>query len=138
MLYLPRLLVYHAGAQPKSKTSELFKVMERRLFKGIKNPAMVATIAIWLWLAWREGCILSPWRRLKLALAAALLGLHVFFGLEVRAFAEDRNAYPALFYRFINEAPTVLIILIVLLVVMKPFLPAATGLKRPVETAGTP
>ncbi len=121
MLYLPRLFVYHAGAQPKSETSELFKVMERRLFKGIMNPAMVVTVATGLWLDCREEYFLSPWMHLKLALAAGLLGLHVFFGLQVRAFAEDRNADPALLSRVITEAPTVLMILIVFLVMMKPF-----------------
>ena len=121
MLCLPRRFVYHAGAQPKSETSELFKVMERRLFKGIMNPAMVVTVATGLWLDCREEYFLSPWMSLKLALAAGLLGLRIFFGLEMRAFAEDSNAHPALFYRLINEAPTVLMILIVFLVVMKPF-----------------
>jgi uncharacterized integral membrane protein (TIGR00701 family) len=83
MLYLPRLFVCHAGAQPKSETSELFKVMERRLFKGVVNPAMVVTVATGLWLACREEYFLSPWMRPKLALAAGLLGLRVFFGLQV-------------------------------------------------------
>ena len=95
--------------------------MERRLFKGVVNPTMVVTVATGLWFAWREEYFLPPWMLLKLALAAGLIGLHVFFGLEVRAFAEDRNAYPALFFRFINEAPTVLMILIVFVVMMKPF-----------------
>ena len=83
--------------QPKSGTSELFKVMERRLFKGVMNPAMVVTVATGLWLAWREEYFLSPWMLLKPALAAGQLGLRVFFGLEVSAFAEDGNVSPALF-----------------------------------------
>jgi len=120
MLYLPRLFVYHADAAPKSPTSEQFKVMERRLLKGIVNPAMVAVWITGPLLAWREGYFLSPWLQAKLALVLLLTGLHGFFSAQVRAFAEDRNRHSSRFYRFINEAPTAIMVLVVFLVVMKP------------------
>jgi protoporphyrinogen IX oxidase len=121
MLYLPRLFVYHAGTQPKSEASELFKVMERRLLKGIMNPALVVVAASGLWLAWDENDLAAPWLQAKMTLALGLVALHVFFAMQARAFAQDRNTRTARFYRLVNEIPTVLMILIVLLVVMKPF-----------------
>jgi len=120
MLYLPRLFVYHADAERKSAISEQFKIMERRLLKGIVNPAMVAVWITGPLLAWREGYLLSPWLHAKLALVLALTGLHGFFSAQVRAFAEDRNVHSSRFYRFINEAPTVIMIVVVFLAVMKP------------------
>ena len=121
MLYLPRLFVYHAGTQPKSEASELFKVMERRLLRGIMDPALVVVAGTGLWLAWDENFLSAPWLHAKIALVLGLVGLHVFFALQARAFAQDRNTRTARFYRVINEVPTVLMILIVLLVVTKPF-----------------
>jgi len=120
MLYLPRLFVYHADAERKSATSEQFKVMERRLLKGIVNPAMIAVWITGPLLAWREGYWLSPWLHAKLALVLLLTGLHGFFSAQVRAFAEDRNRHSSRFYRFVNEAPTAIMILVVFLVVTKP------------------
>jgi putative membrane protein len=121
MLYLPRLFVYHTEAEPGSKQSETFKVMERRLLRAIINPAMVATWALGLWLAWESGLYMDLWLQLKVLLVIAMSGIHGFFVSCVRAFAEDRNARPQRFYRIINEVPTVLMILIVILVVVKPF-----------------
>ena len=120
MLYLPRLFVYHADCERKSPVSEQFKIMERRLLKGIVNPAMIAVWITGPLLAWREGYFLSPWLHAKLALVLLLTGLHGFFSAQVRAFAEDRNVRSPRFYRLINEAPTVIMILVVFLVVMKP------------------
>ena len=120
MLYLPRLFVYHADAERKSAISEQFKIMERRLLKGIVNPAMIVVWITGPLLAWREGFLLSPWLHAKLALVLLLTGLHGFFSAQVRAFAEDRNVRSSRFYRFINEAPTAIMILVVFLVVMKP------------------
>ena len=120
MLYLPRLFVYHADVERDSPTSEQFKVMERRLLKGIVNPAMIAVWITGPLLAWREGYFLSPWLHAKVALVLLLTGLHGFFSAQVRAFAEDRNVHSSRFYRFINEAPTLIMILVVFLVVMKP------------------
>jgi putative membrane protein len=121
MLYLPRLFVYHCEAEPGSKQSETFKVMERRLLRAIINPAMVATWAFGLWLAWSAGFFSDGWLHAKLALVIVLSAIHGFFSSCVRAFAEDRNTRPQRFYRIINEVPTLLMILIVILVVVKPF-----------------
>lgn len=121
MLYLPRLFVYHCDAEPGSKQSETFKVMERRLLRAIINPAMVVTWVLGLWLAWNAGFFSDPWLHAKIALVLALSAVHGFFSRCVRNFANDRNTRPQRFYRIINEVPTLLMILIVILVVVKPF-----------------
>jgi putative membrane protein len=121
MLYLPRLFVYHCEAEAGSRQSETFKVMERRLLTVIINPAMVASWALGLWLAWESGAYRAPWLHAKLALVLALSALHGFFVRCVRDFAQDRNRRSQKFYRIINEAPTLLMIGIVILAVVKPF-----------------
>ena len=121
MLYLPRLFVYHCDAEPGSRQSETFKVMERRLLKGIINPAMIATWAFGLWLAYDSGFYRSGWLQTKFALVIVLSALHGFLVRAVKDFAADRNRYSAKFYRIINEVPAVLMVLIVILVVIKPF-----------------
>ena len=120
-LYLPRLMVYHNETEPGSETSETFKVMERRLLKAIINPAMVATWALGLWLAWDGGWFQSPWFHAKLLLVVILSAIHGLFSRWVRDFAADRNTRSQRFYRMINEVPTLLMIGIVILVVVKPF-----------------
>jgi protoporphyrinogen IX oxidase len=126
MLYLPRLFVYHCAAEKDSAQSETFKVMERRLLRGIINPAMIAAIALGLWLAWlgpdsRYGWFASGWLWAKIALVLGLSAVHGLFARWVKAFAADSNRHSQRFYRFINEVPTVLMIAIVILVVLKPF-----------------
>jgi protoporphyrinogen IX oxidase len=124
MLYLPRLFVYHAVEPKGTPTSETFKIMERRLLKAIMTPAM---IAVWLFglvmmvqngLDWLAA---SPWMHAKLVLVLAMSGIHGWFAGMVRVFAEDRNTRPQRFYRIINEVPTVLMVLVVILVIVKPF-----------------
>ena len=121
MLYLPRLFVYHCEAEPGSKQSETFKVMERRLLKAIINPAMIVSWALGLWLVWMGGWYVSGWFHAKLVLVLALSAMHGFYVRWVRDFAADRNQHSHKFYRIINEVPTILMIGIVLLVVIKPF-----------------
>ena len=121
MLYLPRLFVYHCEAEPGSRQSETFKVMERRLLKAIINPAMIVSWGLGIWLAWWGGWYDSPWLHAKVVLALLLSGVHGFFVRWVREFAADRNQHSQKFYRIINEVPTVLMIGIVILVVVKPF-----------------
>lgn len=121
MLYLPRLFIYHCGAAPGSETSETFKIMEQRLLRIIINPAMVGTWVLGLWLAWQGGHFSAGWMHAKLALVIAMSGVHGFFSASVRRFAADRNIKPASYWRIWNEVPTVLMILIVILVVVKPF-----------------
>jgi putative membrane protein len=126
MLYLPRLFAYHCAAEKGSVQSETFKVMERRLLRGIINPAMIATLIFGLWLAWlgpdsRYGWFASGWLQAKIVLVLGLSLLHGLLARWRKDFAADRNHHSARFYKFINEMPTVLMILIVLLVVLKPF-----------------
>jgi putative membrane protein len=121
MLYLPRLFVYHCAAEPGSVQSETFKVMERRLLKAIINPAMIATWVFGLWLVWLGGWAFATWFQAKFVLVMVLSGVHGMLSRYVRDFAADRNRYSQKFYRIINEVPTILMIAIVLLVVIKPF-----------------
>ncbi len=103
MLYLPRLFVYHCDAEPGSRQSETFKVMERRLLKAIINPAMTVAWLLGAWLAYDSGYYLSGWFHAKLALALLMSGLHGWLVGRVRDFAADRNRHSARFYRIINE-----------------------------------
>ncbi len=121
MLYLPRLFVYHCNADPGSKQSETFKVMEWRLLKLIINPAMVATWLLGLWLAWQGGWFAAPWLHAKLVLVILLSGAHGMMSRFVKDFAADKNRKSQKFYRIFNEVPTVLMIVIVILAVVKPF-----------------
>jgi len=121
MLYLPRLFVYHCEAESGSKQSETFKVMERRLLKAIINPAMIVSWLLGIWLVWQGGWYASGWFHAKLALVLALSAVHGAFVRWVRDFAADKNRHTKKFYRIINELPTILMIGIVLLVVLKPF-----------------
>ena len=124
MLYLPRLFVYHAAAKPGSELSETFKMMERRLLKLIINPAMIATWLLGLsliWLMGKDAFVQSGWLHAKLVLVFAMTGLHGFFARLVKQFDTDRNQRSQRFYRIINEIPTVLLIVIVVLATVKPF-----------------
>jgi protoporphyrinogen IX oxidase len=121
MLYLPRLFVYHTESEPGSVQSETFKVMERRLLRGIINPAMVVTWVLGLWLAWSGFGFAGGWLHAKIALVVVLSATHGYFAGAVRRFAEDRNDKPARHWRIMNEVPTLLMIAIVILVVVKPF-----------------
>jgi putative membrane protein len=121
MLYLPRLFVYHCEAPVGSKQSETFKVMERRLLKGIINPAMIGTWLAGLYLVWQGGWYVAPWFQAKFVLVLVMSAIHGLFVRYVREFAEDRNLRSQKFYRIINEVPTILMIGIVILVIVKPF-----------------
>jgi protoporphyrinogen IX oxidase len=121
MLYLPRLFVYHAEATRGSEASETFKVMERRLLKAIVNPSMILVFLTGFTLVYLTGDWRDGWWQAKFILVLGLAGLHGYFARCVRVFAEDRNERPAHFYRFLNEAPTILMIFVVVLAVVKPF-----------------
>ena len=121
LLYLPRLFVYHADAKPGSELSETLKTMERRLLRLIMNPAMVVVWITGPWLAWWQGVYLEGWFLAKVALVLVLTGYHHSLGAWRKAFAADRNERPARFYRIANEVPTLLMVGIVILVVVKPF-----------------
>ncbi len=121
IFYLPRLFVYHADAEIGSVQSETFKVMERRLLKAIMNPAMIVSWAVGLYVAWDIAVLTDIWFLIKLALVAALTWYHMALARWVRLFAEDRNPHTGRFYRVINEVPTILMIVIVIMVVVRPF-----------------
>jgi len=120
LFYLPRLFVYHTEAATGSQLSETFKIMERRLAKAIMTPAMIAVWITGPLLAYGFGEIASPWLHIKIALVLAMSALHGFLMACVRRFATDTNTKSGRFYRIINEIPTVLMMLIVILVVVKP------------------
>lgn len=119
LFYLPRLFVYHAQAED-TVSKERFKVMERKLYRGIMAPAMGLTLlsGAWMWLGFGIG---GNWLYAKLAFVAALIAYHEWLGALMRAFARDANRHSHVFYRWLNEAPVLLLIPIVVLVVVKPF-----------------
>jgi protoporphyrinogen IX oxidase len=121
MLYLPRLFIYHCDADNGSKQSETFKVMEGRLLRVIINPAMIFAWVTGLWLAWQSGFWKQGWFHGKFLAVLLLSASHGYLSAAVRAFAEDRNDKTARHWRIVNEVPTVLMIAIVVLVIVKPF-----------------
>ena len=121
LLYLPRLFVYHAEAGPGTPQSETFKVMERRLLRAIMNPAMIAVWVFGLLLAWQGNWWMAPWFHGKMLLVALLTVVHHVYARWRKDFEADRNTKPARTYRYWNEVPTLLMIGIVFLVVLKPF-----------------
>jgi putative membrane protein len=121
LFYLPRLFVYHVAVAKGSEASETFKLMERRLLKAIMNPAMIVTWITGLYLAYAFDYFRAPWLHVKLTLVLLLSAFHGYLVGRVRAFAEDRNTKAGPFYRVINELPTLLLIGIVIMVVIKPF-----------------
>ncbi|MGD9740571.1 MAG: protoporphyrinogen oxidase HemJ [Bauldia sp.] len=121
MFYLPRLFVYHADAAPGSDKSETFKVMERRLLRAIMNPAMIATWVAGIALAiWSEQ-YREPWLMVKFVLVLGMSALHGWLSARRKEFERDANTRPARTYRIVNEVPTLLLIGIVILAVVKPF-----------------
>lgn len=123
MLYLPRLYVYHAEAEVGSDKSETFKVMERRLLRAIINPAMIATFlfgGLMLAANW-DGIMAMGWMHAKLTLIILMTACHGLFSKWRKDFEKDANTRPAKFYRIWNEIPTLLMIAIVILAVVKPF-----------------
>ena len=122
LFYLPRLFVYHAMTDDAAG-SERFKVMERKLFRGIMTPSAILTILLGTallqtgWDAYRE----TGWLWTKLIIVALLVGYHMYCGALINAFADDRNTHTHTFYRWFNELPLVFLITIVALAVVKPF-----------------
>jgi len=123
LLYLPRLFVYHADTPVGSDKSETFKIMERRLLKAIMNPAAAASLlfgGLMLWLL-SPGVWESGWMYVKLACVVGLAISHEVMAAAQRRFAVDQNTRSTRYYRFLNEVPTVLMIVLVIMVVVKPF-----------------
>jgi protoporphyrinogen IX oxidase len=123
MFYLPRLYVYHCETRPGSAESERFKVMERRLLKQIVNPAMIATWTFGILLVLTPGVLNwgAGWWHVKLASVLAMSALHGEYARWRKDFLHDRNRRPVRFYRIANEIPTLLLVLIVVMVIVRPF-----------------
>jgi len=122
MLYLPRLFVYHAVTETGSQQSETFKIMERRLLRGIMTPAMIASWVFGLWMIFAGTVDTGAgWLHLKLGMVVLLTACHGMLARYTRKFAQDNNTRPQKFFRYLNEVPTVLMIVIVIAVIVKPF-----------------
>jgi putative membrane protein len=119
LFYLPRLYVYHAMEEPGSATSERFKVMERRLLKAIMNPSLIVAVitGVLLWGPW----LTDGWFHLKLLAVVGLLACHGLYARWRKDFLEDRNTRGHRFYRVWNEVPTLMMLIIVPMVIVKPF-----------------
>ncbi|MGZ5037859.1 MAG: protoporphyrinogen oxidase HemJ [Usitatibacter sp.] len=119
LFYLPRLFVYHAQSSDAA-SDERFKVMERKLYRGIMTPCMVLTLVFgtWMWLGYG---FTGNWLRAKLTLVGLLVGYHFWLGRRVRDFASGANRHSHVFYRWMNEIPLLFLAAIVVLVVVKPF-----------------
>jgi len=121
LFYLPRLFVYHAMSED-SVSIERFKVMERKLLKGIMTPSMIVAVVLGVWLiAMMPGYMAQGWMHAKLLFVVLLLGYHHWCGRLVKTFANDANTRSHLWYRWFNEVPVVGLIVIVILVIVKPF-----------------
>ncbi|MGE3223443.1 MAG: protoporphyrinogen oxidase HemJ [Parvibaculaceae bacterium] len=122
LFYLPRLMVYHRRTPVGAESSEIFKVMERRLLRAIMMPAMVLSWALGLALIWVTDAFasLGLWLVIKLVAVVAMTGFHFWLARFVTAFAEDERPRDERFFRIINEIPTILLIVIVVMAVVKP------------------
>lgn len=119
LFYLPRLFVYHAMTTD-APGIERFKIMERKLYYGIMTPGAVLTIAsgLWLWLGYG---ITGGWLHAKVTLVGMLILYHLYCGKLLKDFRQDRNRHRHIFYRWLNEAPVIILIAVILLVELKPF-----------------
>ena len=121
IFYLPRLFVYHAETQDAAGR-ERFKIMERKLYRGIMTPSMVFTLIFGIWLLFLvPGYMQQAWMHAKLTLVVILMGYHHMCGRYLKNFAADANTRSHVFYRYFNEVPVLILIAIVILVVVKPF-----------------
>lgn len=123
LFYLPRLFVYHAITSD-SLSIERFKVMERKLYYGIMTPGAVLTLLFGFWLLWAYGWVVyhhQLWLHLKLGLVLLLIGFHLYCGHLRKRFAQDRNTYSHVFYRWLNEVPVLFLVAIMILAIVKPF-----------------
>jgi putative membrane protein len=121
LFYLPRLFVYHAQSED-AVSRERFVIMERKLYRGIMGPSMIATLVFGIWLIYlNPSWMQQGWLHAKLLLVFLLIGYHHMCGAQLKRFARGENTRGHKFYRWFNEVPVVFLLLIVILVVVKPF-----------------
>jgi putative membrane protein len=120
LFYLPRLFVYHCQAEAKSERSETFKIMERRLYKAIMMPAMLVSLSLGLILLLAIPFPWPVWLWIKIICAFGMLGMHFVMATWKNDFTQDRNQRPEKFYRMMNEVPTILMMIIVIMVIVRP------------------
>ncbi len=122
LLYLPRLFIYHCDADIGSESSQTFKVMERRLLRAIMNPAMIVSLLLGLLMALDLGpdVWIETWFIVKVICLIGLISMHMLMAKWRKAFEKDQNIHSTKFFRYMNEVPTVLMIIIVIMVVVKP------------------
>lgn len=122
LFYLPRLFVYHSMASD-AISNDRFKIMERKLYRGIMMPGMIMTIIFggWLLLSYDQMFLSALWLQIKLVLVATLIIYHFYCGQLIKAFKNDNNKHSHIFYRWLNEYPTIILIAVVILTVVKPF-----------------
>jgi len=121
LFYLPRLFIYHHDKAVGSESSETFKIMEVRLYRFIMNPSMMIAWAFGLFIAWEGGWVSSGWLHVKLMAVVLLTAAHVYYGRAMRAFGRDERPLTTRHWRMLNEIPAILMIVIVLMAVLKPF-----------------
>jgi len=122
MFYLPRLFVYHVDAAKGGELSETLKVMERRLLRIIVNPAMGLTWLFGLLMLWANPALLQEgWIHVKLTAVLILSAMHGMLSRHRKQFLNDANVHSARYYRILNEVPTLLLVIIVLMVILRPF-----------------
>ncbi|RCK40830.1 protoporphyrinogen oxidase HemJ [Thalassospira xiamenensis] len=121
LLYLPRLFVYHCEVAPGSEASEKFKIMERRLLRAIMNPAMIASWIFGGYLIHAAGVMTEGWFHVKLLCVVLMTGMHMMMARYRRMFDADANTKSQKFFRILNEGPTILMVVIVFMVIARPF-----------------
>jgi putative membrane protein len=123
LFYLPRLFVYHSLTEDKLG-KDRFKIMERKLYYGIMTPGALLTLALGAWLLWDYGWTLykhNLWLHIKLSLVLVLIAFHLYCGFLRKQFQQDKNRHSHVYYRILNEIPIVLLIVIIILTIVKPF-----------------
>ena len=121
LLYLPRLFVYHSNAPKRSEPSEVFKIMEYRLYRYIMTPAMVVTVLSGVYIAYFGAHYENYWFMMKALLVTFMIAVHFILGHHLSEFNEDRSTASSKYFRVINEVPTLLMIAVVVLAVVRPF-----------------
>jgi protoporphyrinogen IX oxidase len=122
LFYLPRLFVYHAMSEDEA-SRERFKIMERKLYRGIMTPSLLTTFVLGVWMLYLNWDFYKTqnWMWAKLFLAALLIGYNHWCGYHLKKFAQDKNTRSHIYFRWFNEIPVLILIAVVILVIVRPF-----------------